>query len=316
MLTMPMERLSPMDAVRRHLALSAALVVAAVVLGLGAGLVRPTVYTAEARLAVGGNAGLSAQAVPGFALASQQLAANYARYVNNAQGQSALEAQLGIRPGIVQQVSASPIPESNVVRVEVVARVATTARDAVRTIADSLMKQVNDTKSGTSAATETLAEFRSVSNQVALAQQASDSAKYALTQALGRGGAGVPELSKAAAEASANLAILQVQQTALGQKYASQVSALSQGAADLQLVENPIVTGNNRVSELGQFGLGGLVAGFLLALLVSIGLERREARRGLVPSPEAGPASAAASAPPAPAHRSGKAVPVPALRAD
>jgi hypothetical protein len=287
---MSTEQATPLTALWRHKRLTAVLVLVAVAAGVGLGLTRPTLYTAEARLAVGGNAGLAAESVPGFALATQQLAANYARYVNNAQQQSALESQLGIRSGTVEDVSASPIPESNVVRLEVTARTAAAARVAVGATTDSLLEQVNDTTRVTSAADDTLSQYTDISNQVAAAQQTVDAAQAALGTAQGTGQGDVPQLRQASADAAAQLAILQVQQQAIGQKYRNQISELSQGAANLIVVQKPAVTGDDQLSRLSQYGLAGLVAGLLLALLVSVLREGRSARPRVVPEDELGPA--------------------------
>ena len=87
-----------------------------VAMGLGAGLAyagqRPVDYTAEARLAVGGQT-VAAQAVPGFALASQQLAADFARYVTPDQDQTVLSQGLGARTAQVVSVCglADPLVE-------------------------------------------------------------------------------------------------------------------------------------------------------------------------------------------------------------
>jgi capsular polysaccharide biosynthesis protein len=269
------EKVSALASVRRHVVLTIALVAVGIAGGVGGVLLHPAVYTAEARLAVGGSSGLAAEAVPGYALASQQLAANYARYVNNAQGESDLEKQLGVPAGRIRQVSASPIPESNVVRIEVTSQMARTASDAASAVANSLMQQVNDTSANRAAADATLSAFTKISAQVAAAQQASDLAKAALNRAAGEPGADLAQLSQQAAATASQLAILQVQQDALGEKYRQQVSSLNQGAANLVVIENAVVTGDDRASQMGQFGLAGLVGGFLLALLLSVLLERR-----------------------------------------
>src|SRR3954454_4215176 len=115
--------------------------VVAVALGLAGGLAYdltlPTSYTAEVRLAVGGQT-VAAQAVPGFALASQQLAADFARYVGPQQDSAVLKQALGPRTAEVVSVAASPIPQSNVIRVEVVAHDSQTAVDGAHVVAQSL----------------------------------------------------------------------------------------------------------------------------------------------------------------------------------
>ena len=113
--------------------------------GLAASARHETMTTAEARLAVGSNS-LKAFQVAGFATASEALAANYSRFVaGSSTTTTALSKALGPRVADVSRVDASPIPDSNLIRIEVEATspaVATTAADAV---ARSLVSQVNRT---------------------------------------------------------------------------------------------------------------------------------------------------------------------------
>jgi hypothetical protein len=273
---MSTERLSALATLRRHRLASAVVVLLAVAAGIVAALVRPAIYTAEARVAVAGNT-LSAQAVPGFALASQELAADYARYVNDAQEQSDLAARLGVRADTVEEVSASPIPDSSVVRIEVTALDAGTATRAAATVTDALLRQVNDSESATEEAAATLAQYTDMADQVAAAQQAADAAEAAAANPAP--GADLQQLRQAAAETKSQLAILQVQQEALGQKYRSQVSSNTDDAAGLTLVQEAAVAGDDRLAHVQQFGLAGLVAGALLALLLARLLERRRSAR-------------------------------------
>jgi hypothetical protein len=271
---MPTERVVALSAMWRHKKLSALIIALGVILGLGLALVWPTNYTAETRLAVGGTS-LAATAVPGFALASQELAANYARYVNNAQEQSDLESTLGVREGTVQEVLASPIPASNVVRVEVVASDAAAATRAAAAVAESLVRQVNASTDAEDEADVTLEQYTDITNQVAAAEQASDAAAEAVKQASVQSGADVAALREQATQRAAELDILTVQQQALGQKYRAQVEATSAHAADLTVVEQAVYTGSNRLPNLERFGLAGAVLGAAIALALSVVLERR-----------------------------------------
>jgi hypothetical protein len=270
---MPTERVLPLSAVRRHKKLSAFVIALGLLVGLGLALALPTSYTAETRLAVGGTS-LAATAVPGFALASQELAANYARYVNNAQEQSDLESTLGVREGTVQEVSASPIPASNVVRVEVVASDAAAATRAAAAVANSLVRQVNASTDAEDEADATLGQYTDITNQVAAAQQAADAAEDAV-KAQGQPGADVAALREEATRRAAELDILTVQQQALGQKYRAQVEATSAHAADLTVVEQAVSTGSNRLPNLERFGLAGAVLGAAIAMALAVVLERR-----------------------------------------
>ena len=123
---------------------------------------------------------MAAQAVPGFALASQQLAADFARYVGPEQDQMVLKQALGPRTAEVVCVAASPIPESNVIRVEVVAHNSQTAVDGARTVAQSLVTQVN-AADGTTRSAAVLKAYKAMSDRVAAAQVASPQATAALT---------------------------------------------------------------------------------------------------------------------------------------
>jgi capsular polysaccharide biosynthesis protein len=266
-----------MNAIRRHAWVGASILLG-IAAGAGLGLLWPTTYRAETRLAVGGSS-LTATAVPGFALASEELAASYARYVNNAQEQSALETQLGIREGTIEKISASPIPESNVVRIEVVAHDAAAATRAAATVADSLVRQVNDASDVQDDAAETLREYTDISKSVAAAEQAASAAEAAVDSAQDQAAADLDVLRATAAEAVAQLEIFKVQQQALGQKYRAQVEATGETAVDLTVVQDAVSKGSDRLPNLERFGLAGAVVGALLALAISVALERRRLTR-------------------------------------
>jgi hypothetical protein len=267
---------------------------------LGAGLAystqRPVDYTAEARLAVGGQT-VAAQAVPGFALASQQLAADFARYVTPEQDQSELQGGLGSRATQVVSVSASPIPSSNVIRVDAVAHDKRTASDAAQLVAQSLLTQVNSAdSSGQTAAV--LKEYKALSDQVAAAQAKSTEAATALAAlensltptATAASGSTVFDPStlsasdtarylasqEAAVKASSLLAGLQVQQNALGNRYQSLV-VQSTPATNLSFVQAASISSDDKRSSQERFGLLGLLAGLVLALLVAALVDRRKA---------------------------------------
>jgi uncharacterized protein involved in exopolysaccharide biosynthesis len=117
------------------------------VLGAGVGAwvanSQPVVYRSETRLAVGPESFLT-QSVPGFAEASQSLASNYARYVEDSQGGiTRVAGALGVDPKAITSIQASPIAGSNVVRIEVAAKDADVANRATRYLARGLIKKVN-----------------------------------------------------------------------------------------------------------------------------------------------------------------------------
>jgi hypothetical protein len=276
-----------MVALRRHKRRTAVLILIGVAAGIALAMIWPTVYTAETRLAVaGGN--LTAEAVPGFALASQQMAANYARYVDNAEEQGALESKLGVRPQTVAAVVASPIPDSNVLRIEVSSKDQAAATRAAAAVATSLIQKVADSAGASDAtAAETLRQFTDMATKVSDQQVAADAAADAARAAAAQPGANREQLQKAAADAATQLSILKVQQDALSQKYRNEVSSGTGDAVRLTVVEDAVVTGNDRLARLQQFGLAGAVLGVLGALLLTVLRERAHSRSAEDRGPEA-----------------------------
>jgi hypothetical protein len=207
------------------------------------------------------------------------MASNYARYVDNAEEQGALESKLGVRPGTVVTVSASPIPNSNVIRIEVTGQDREVVTAAVATVARSLIQKVQDSVGASAAsAAATLQQFTDLSKQVSAQQLAFDSATTALRTA-GPSAPNLTELQQAASAAATQLSILKVQQDALAQKYRSEVSSGTANAITLTVVEDAVVTGDDRVARFQQFGLAGAVVGALVALLLAVARERVVARR-------------------------------------
>ena len=294
-------RPSPLVAVRRHWLLSAVLVVACTAAAVGFAFSRPTSYSAESRLAVDGSS-LSAQAVAGFALASQELAANYARYVNNSSDQQALAAEIGADADSVESVSASPVPESNVVRVEVAASSPQIAVRATEAISDALLRQVNDSTVSAEATAAALTEYTNISNQVAGAEQAAAAAQSAVDAVVEDQAVGdLAALRATAATTAAQLAILQIQQEALGERYRNLVAENSGTASRLSIVQAAVPTGDDQVPRVQRLGLAGFAVGALLACAVAVLLERRRARRGTTEDSAAptGPAGSQAATGPA-----------------
>lgn len=99
-------------------------------------LVRPPIHTAEARLAVGSGQ-MTALNIPGYPTASEAMASNYARWVNHqgVQGQDVPEGTLSL--------AASPIVESNVLRIEATSHDPDVAVRAAGEAADALREAVN-----------------------------------------------------------------------------------------------------------------------------------------------------------------------------
>ncbi len=94
---------TPLQATARRWPTTLLLVVLGTALGVVAASEKPTTYTAETRMAVGG-ADIKAQAVPGFALASSEIAANYARFVSIGPVRTALVTGKNLSPAEADEV--------------------------------------------------------------------------------------------------------------------------------------------------------------------------------------------------------------------
>src|SRR5450755_780431 len=145
------EEARPLRAAVRYWPMALALASIGLVAGVGAGATKPPVYTAETRLAIGAQ-GLSSYAIPGFALAAQELAADYARYVSLAQDASALKLALGTRASEIVGLSASPVPNSSVISIEAQSADSALAMKASNAVGAALIAATNVSTSDQSAA--------------------------------------------------------------------------------------------------------------------------------------------------------------------
>jgi hypothetical protein len=272
-------------AVLRHWFLTFVLVVLGALGGAAVARSQPTTYTAEERLAVGGG-DLAAQSVPGFALASQELASNYARFVTAGPVRSALPPQTA---GRVFTITASPVPESNVIRVEATAADAASATMAADEAGKRLVAQVDKIATVGSAA-QVRQQYIQITTQVADAQQVQADAQDLVSRYRGDAQSknakvaaearrALPGARAALTRASVHLADLQLQQTALGALYQTQVG---RGPSEntLAVVSAAAVSGDDAKSRLELYGLGGAAAGTVLSLAIVAALERRRPPAG------------------------------------
>jgi hypothetical protein len=220
-----------------------------------------TQTTAQARLAIGSQS-LSNYQVAGFAEASEELAADYARYVNNsATTQSVLTKALGDRVSELTGIDASPIPQSDVVVVEATATDPQVASIATQAIAEQLHQQTA-TATKASTGTKLLAEYHAVAVRVVKARH--------LAQSLHGSGA-------AAVNAEAKVQLLTAKQNALGIAYQQSLTS-PPSQSELNLIQDAAVTSNDRTQTRELYAVSGLLAGLILGLVVSTILGRRSQR--------------------------------------
>jgi hypothetical protein len=236
-------------------------------LALGAGggaafaATQPTVYTAESRLAVGGSQ-LAPYLIPGWATATKEMASNFARYLAP---EEVLQTLPPAQRADARSVSASPVPESNIILVEA----SGTSRAAALAAADHgarTLLTLSDRVVAAGQSDETLADYTAIGRKIELTEQKRVAAQKKVDDLQRRDG-GARELT-AAREALANLgaemSTLQMQQTALSARYQGLVTGPVQNR--LTQVRAPIVVRDNDLSRMQMDVFGGLVVGGVLAL--------------------------------------------------
>lgn len=247
------------------------------VIGAALGSVMPVTYTAETRMAVG-TSDLTAAAVPGYVAGLVTLAANYARYVEaSAQDVDGIAHTLGVPAASITSVSATPIPDSNIIRIQVSATSARTARDAATAVGQELRTEVG--RAGTSQS-DLLSQLQSVSQQLAQAQQVATAAQQRL-DALDARAASPSTVAEAQADLvakQAQVSVLDAKRAALASTYQDAVQSAA-SAVGLTTVRSSAVTGTSRSSLIQWYVFVCLIGGIVLSLLVGF-LRDRKAVRG------------------------------------
>jgi hypothetical protein len=271
----------PLRAVLVYWPMSLAISLLGLVLGIGAGSAKAPTYTSEVRLAIGGQ-GLASYAIPGFALAAQELAADYARYVSLSQDQTTLKTALGSRAGEVVGLSASPIPNSSIVSIVALAKNRDIADKAATAVAGALVTAVNG-QANAQVAASLLKQYEALSTTAARANQDLQQAQ-SLVAKLTAVPTTPPNVLSAVEEtevgAATRYASLQLQQAALASRY--QAAATSDTpSSNLNIVQPAIIILDNTTKNEELYGLVGLAGGSAIALVAATLRARgRRNRRG------------------------------------
>lgn len=270
---------SPLTAALRYWYVVLPLTVLGLVVGLLLAASRPTLVTAEARLAVG-SADLASYQVAGFGPAATQLASNYARYIGAQRSREQQRELVGDLVDQVDSVEASPIPESNIVRVEVVASSEDVALQAADRTAKRLVGLTTIEEPGRDPA-QVLKQFTGLSGEVAQAQAAQDEATRQLDLVVAdkASPAAIAAARAVVASARAKTAVLQLRQDAVGGLF-QELSSEPPSQSRLVPVNEAFISGTDASSKYLLFGAGGAVLGGLLGLLIAMTLGRRRRESG------------------------------------
>lgn len=257
---------SPLQSFFRRWPLALAAGLALALAGFVLGGLLPSKTTAEARVAVGPG-DMSAGAVAGFPEATRSMAEDYARWVTTA----------GVQQGGDVEITASPVPESNVIRIEAEGAEATAATDAAQQTAQRLVDSVNKGRSETDPA-QTLTSIRELSAQWSAARTELSRAETAFTRATAGSSARAGAAGEALTKAQAEETLLRSQLEAQQEKYKRQVSDAT-ASADLRIISNAAVVSDSASAARQQWAILGFVLGLLLTLVYAALKDRRSSRR-------------------------------------
>jgi uncharacterized protein involved in exopolysaccharide biosynthesis len=131
-------RLTPLQAVRRHLALVLLPILVFVGAAVAYAQTRTPVYSSDAQMNVGG-VNLTVQSIPGYAVAVTQLATAYSRAADARPVVRAVARRTHMRPDdVVRNVSVTPVERSPVIRVNAKANTPARAERLANAEADAL----------------------------------------------------------------------------------------------------------------------------------------------------------------------------------
>ncbi|STD04889.1 Capsular polysaccharide biosynthesis protein [Dermatophilus congolensis] len=253
---------SPLATAVRHWKLLVAATLVGGVAGGAVGAVMPGEYTAETRLAVAAGSD-NAYAIAGFPVAARDLASNYARFVTNGASDGSWS-----QPG-VSKITATPIPESGVIRVSATSRDEKAAMQGAEAVAKKLLSTV-DAAMSTQKPQAALQEYRKLAPQVSKAWAQVSVAESTF------GKKPNAENAQALAQARAVLAEAQLIQNAQGDKYRQRVAEPSP-VSQLQVIAAPSSLGTNSSSKVAF----GAAAGAGVGLIVAFGVVAVRDLRGV-----------------------------------
>lgn len=264
-------RRSPLASLIRHWPSSLMLIVLGLVAGLGAAATMPVEYRAATRLAIV-PASTSAYGIPGYPLGARELAADYARWVQNTIGVDGL-------PEGATAASATPVPETAVIVVEGRGSSPEAARAAAQQTSEQLVSKVAEALALRDPE-QAYKEFVALQPKVAQAQAAVDAAetRFGRAQGADASAATVKAAEDALAKARGAYAELSLRQSAQGDAYRRLLTD-TQGNSRLTEVAPVADTGSNRSALFARWALVGLGLGYLAAQIIAVVRDRRSVRR-------------------------------------
>jgi uncharacterized protein involved in exopolysaccharide biosynthesis len=268
-------RVTVLTAARRHWLLVAVITALFTAAGIAVAVVRAPVYAAQARLVVGRIDVSAPGALGSFTEATQAIASQYSRSIDAEGITSRVAPKAGLSRGqVAARVSASPIPQSPVIRLSATGtdaggaiRLANLATNALVAYTTALNRSNPDTS-------RLLGRFTDASRDAV--QQRAELSRLRRSY-----DANPSDEKRAEMQATeVKLRVAELQQETLHQAYTT--SMQSQASSSLvQTIERASTASNDRLRYLQFLGFVGLVAGLAVGLAVATLLANRLVRRRL-----------------------------------
>lgn len=259
-------------ALRQHKVIAAAALVACTAGGVAWGYSQPVEYVAQAQL-IAGATGVSTNGLPAQAAASQSLAASYARVFSGDAVQTALREAVG--PD-VPRATASPIPDSSIILIEVEAedpdlavRTADAGVDALEAEVAGLLSNAAAVEAVTASLTEANVRLANAERALAAAQAAQDALPNPEAN---------PAVSEAVAAASAAAKTADAEVDALTARYTKVIGESAPANAVRRLASGELTADTSaRRIQLGYAVgvVGGCIVGGGLAYALAAARARR-----------------------------------------
>jgi capsular polysaccharide biosynthesis protein len=266
----PMPRVLVSDAIKRQWPI--VLLPTLLLLGLGIylGLSRAPQYTAEARLTVG-RLDVDPASLANFANATQALAGAYSRAVDAGPVVDPVARQLKLTPNQIRaKVSASPIPESPVIRVVATDTSAGRAVTLANSTSTTLVQYTSTLNRTDTSSARLLAQYRAASLEVNTLQDRHDQLQRV-------------HASKSSISAlDADLSAARLRAQAVSTEY--QATEQQRGTSKIVgVLTQATGASNDRTSKLELLALAGALAGLLLGAAIATLRVNRMVRRSFRP---------------------------------
>ncbi len=251
-----LEQVGVFEAMRWHWPWVLAPVVLLVGFGLALGLIRAPVYTSTATLSVDFGA-QSPSSLPGSVTAAQALADSYARAVTATPVMFQVARKTGSPAAeVADHVSASPIPDSTVVKVSGAAGSAQAAIELANASATALTRYIGTLNGTREGSTPVLIQFRQTES---LYQDRLDRQQELTTQVEADPSNETAKQELKRARVATQVALLK--KTSVGELYGASQQAY---VAPLSLLSEASVASNDKISRLELLGFVGLAAGLAI----------------------------------------------------